>query len=134
MHDNIENVTLTSETFGMEQYISDRLLEDFANVDNPVFTRTMDHLVVAIKVRIFGEQLEHKKIKSPKNWIQAFRERWLPEWWLEKHPVVYTRVEFDARFLYPSLKSNEQQFRAIKYVSLKFDGLEQGVNDSTYIA
>lgn len=33
--------------------------------------------------------------KWPTDWWQAVRERWLPSWWLKKHPVEYRRIDID---------------------------------------
>ena len=120
----METVDLRSDTFAITKYISKELEGYFANVEEPIVRHELDHMLIAIKTRIFGEQLEYKEIKYPCDWWQALRERWFPVEWLERHPVVYTTVVFDARFLYPSLKSNEPQFRAVKHVSLKIDGME----------
>ena len=33
--------------------------------------------------------------KYPANWWEAFRERWLPEWWLKRHPIEYRHITVD---------------------------------------
>lgn len=38
------------------------------------------------------------EIKHPSDWWQAFRERWLPNWWLKHYPVNYTCYQVDRHY------------------------------------
>ena len=42
------------------------------------------------------ERIEVHK-RWPKDWWQAFRERWLPQWWLRRWPVEYEQVDIDQQ-------------------------------------
>lgn len=33
--------------------------------------------------------MQEQTVTWPANWRQAFRARWLPRWWLRRHPVKY---------------------------------------------
>jgi len=37
----------------------------------------------------------------PRDWWQAFRERWLPKWWLRKHPIQYEVLDIDQQLYGP---------------------------------
>ncbi len=39
-----------------------------------------------------GKERIDVREKWPKDWWQAFRERWCPRWWLKRHPVQYTEL------------------------------------------
>lgn len=39
--------------------------------------------------------IELAKEEYPKDWWQAFRNRWFPNWWLKKHPVEYRKISLD---------------------------------------
>jgi hypothetical protein len=38
------------------------------------------------------------EISHPVDWWQAFRERWLPKWWLAKYPVIMRRYQLDHHY------------------------------------
>ncbi len=45
--------------------------------------------------------------KWPKDWWQAFRERWFPHWWLRRWPVQYEELNVEERRfgdIYPKLR------------------------------
>ena len=78
-----------------------RLLES-EGPDLQVFVDQMAHAVVC-DIRGFvlkmAEQKELKRTKTaeqsviyPRDWWQAFRQRWAPKWWLDRYPVQMTTV------------------------------------------
>lgn len=48
-----------------------------------------------------------KEVSYPANWLEAFKERWLPKFLLKKYPVKYTKWNFSV--LYPEIKFPEHQ-------------------------
>lgn len=38
------------------------------------------------------------EIEYPLDWWQAFRERWLPNWWLKRYPVDCIRWQIDRHY------------------------------------
>lgn len=47
----------------------------------------------------------------PKDWWQAFRDRWFPKWWLKRHPVeyeVYEGSELVFKAVCPHLQTEEE--------------------------
>ena len=102
-----ETVTLEAMEYALARLITKELVDDFANEPKIDLARYMGgDIVVQVKQTIFGEQVLHETVKYPSDWKEAFKERWFPKWAKRKWPVRYERVEFDARFLYPSIKSN----------------------------
>lgn len=61
--------------------------------------------LLSLSAYVWGEELETKTFKYPVNWWQAVRARWLPQWWLKKHPVKLHTIECSARALYPGMKT-----------------------------
>lgn len=51
-------------------------------------------LVLDMRSFVLGNKAERVDVeeKWPADWWQAFRERWLPAWWLKRHPVKYRMV------------------------------------------
>ena len=65
---------------------------------------------VGLKTYIWGERLEGHQIdldaKWPKDWREAFKERWFPKWLLVRCPVKYESksVSVECTALYPNYK------------------------------
>lgn len=74
--------------------------------DPGVFKRERVRFVAEIAGRSARFE-ERADVSYPSDWWQAFRERWLPAWWLRRHPVrVTTRslaVRGEARALFPEV-------------------------------
>ena len=51
------------------------------------------------------------------DWKESFKERWFPEWLLQKYPVKYNYIK--AKALYPLISVPTEQF----YVNIqKYEG------------
>lgn len=67
----------------------------------------VEQIAEIITVAVRGFQYGQKALKTfryPRDWWQAFRERWFPRWWLRRWPVAYTVVDVDA--IYPDLEKH----------------------------
>ena len=52
---------------------------------------------------VWGENLkEPKYIRYPKDWKEAFKERWFPKFLLNRWPVKYSVYEISTAVLYPN--------------------------------
>lgn len=56
-------------------------------------------LAVRLSGKIFGAATERLCVneKRPRDWWQAFRERWFPRRWLRRHPVIYDEIYIDRQ-------------------------------------
>lgn len=87
-----------------EQIVLDKLriaVEEVMNLEGLYFVRNhaelearLDHLSRHLVMRLTSFLLAGKEYRSvgqtvgvPADWWQAFRERWLPGWWLRRYPV-----------------------------------------------
>lgn len=59
--------------------------------------------------RIPKETVAHFHIKYPKNWKEAFKERWFPNWLLKKFPVKYNEVKYDVEAFYDKVSLPDKQ-------------------------
>lgn len=50
---------------------------------------------------------ELPEIRYPKNWVEAIKQRWAPEWFLKRYPVKYT--VYDAKVFYPDIVIPDHQ-------------------------
>lgn len=56
-----------------------------------------DQLALRLSGYVHAMHEEPIRIEYPRDWWQAFRQRWFPAWWLNKYPVQMTKVE-EKRF------------------------------------
>lgn len=67
----------------------------------------MNSLSYKLSSRVFGCVV--KSVRFPKNWKEAFKERWFPQWLLRKYPVKYEELTLDM--IMPNLKSEDPEFQ-----------------------
>jgi len=60
-----------------------------------------DSYFVTLKRRVLGQTLGEKIVRYPRNWKEAFKERWFPNWLKRRFPVKYQ--EYDALVVFPQL-------------------------------
>ena len=105
----VEIAELQKEAVGLCYAVSNRLdiPEIIVNMREPD-GRIYNEIVFHFKTFIFGESAgeETHTFSRPADWWQAFKQRWYPDWLLEKHPVKFYRetVTFSAKALYPHFK------------------------------
>lgn len=63
------------------------------------FEDFLKSIIVDFRTLVYGEKI--KEIKYPKDWKEAFKERWFPKWLLKRYPVKYYRYNF--KLIYPDL-------------------------------
>ncbi len=99
---SIQQVTLEKIRLGLSQAIDPQMLMG-VNVDFHV-DRLRHFTVAQLRGYLYGEKLKGKIIKHPRDWWQAFKERWFPAWALKRWPVEYTThtVTFDV--VYPNFR------------------------------
>lgn len=54
-----------------------------------MYDHCVDMVVASFRASLLVYKQDPVEIKFPRDWWQAFRERWLPKWWLKRWPVVY---------------------------------------------
>uniref|UniRef100_A0A6M3K119 Uncharacterized protein n=1 Tax=viral metagenome TaxID=1070528 RepID=A0A6M3K119_9ZZZZ len=68
------------------------------------YDRMREKIILTIKAYVLADNFKHYERKWPKDWWQAFKERWFPKWILHKWPVVYNELIVDVRALYPEYR------------------------------
>ena len=61
----------------------------------------LQRMVYTLKADVYGNVIE--SIRHPKDWKQAFKERWFPQWLLKRYPVEYKEYTLDV--IIPGLKA-----------------------------
>jgi hypothetical protein len=113
-------VELERIKIGLVEKLSYTALHDLSvSVNDDFFTNLVS---VQIKGYIWGERGKSETIKYPKNWREAFKERWFPQWLLKRYPVIYRVHEINTTTLYPNFKiSVPDQTHVLKFQTLARD-------------
>ena len=96
--DNTLTTNLEKMKYAVVQWLEKELI---SSVDFSMHASFMtDNIVMRVRGFIWAEELDAVDIKYPRDWWQAFKERWFPRWLLERYPVDYKEhhVDFFAKF------------------------------------
>lgn len=86
----MDRITLRRLDFGAYTRISNRMLRDMkmeVGHTNDDFIRDM--LTARMKSSLWLRLASQVTVEYPKDWWQAFKERWAPEWAKKRWPVQY---------------------------------------------
>ena len=75
--------------------------EFMVSVDFSMHTSFLtDNLVMRVRGFVWAEEIDVVDIRYPRDWWQAFKERWFPRWLRTRYPVEYKEhhVDFMAKF------------------------------------
>lgn len=104
-----KEIILERLTYAAQTHLSERFaIEPKVSVDylRPEFRG----MTATIRQDILCHKLETVKVKYPRDWWQSFKERWFPEWMLEKCPIEYERKKLEARVLLPKIDIPADQY------------------------
>lgn len=63
-----------------------------------------DNLIWSMKACVFGEKGSRIVIEYPQDWWEALKDRWAPNWFKRRYPVLYTRHDINPQTIYRNLK------------------------------
>jgi hypothetical protein len=63
-----------------------------------------ERFLLSMVARLYADDEYSETITYPENWVEAIKDRWLPEWLKVRFPVRYKMHEISARVIYPKLK------------------------------
>ena len=70
---------------------------------NVYFDNRLRQMFLSLIHYIAGETLEKVEHNYPKDWWEAFKERWFPKWLIRHYPIQRTYVTMDAKAVYPKV-------------------------------
>ena len=97
----IDKIELNLIPFHCAQAISNAIGH---NVNVSFREHFCDLIVGHVEFFLAGKKYEDIVIMYPKDWIQALKERFAPEWVLNQYPVIYTKHEISASRYFPNFK------------------------------
>lgn len=68
------------------------------------FDHQSRRIVEILRASVYGEPVESVRSKHPKDWREAFKERWFSKWMLKKWPVQYNHYESVSYIMYPNFE------------------------------
>jgi hypothetical protein len=117
MRQRATTIELERRKWCQEYAVSDRVL----TLERPDFLRRFDHeqrVTLCLSVFCRGREriVELPTFTVPVDWWQAFRARWLPKWWLRRHPVQMRElgggsVKVEAFAMFPELDAMKGRTR-----------------------
>lgn len=92
---------------------------------NEIDVEIVDQQISSMKLRlwghVWGERVIERSAKYPKDWWQAFRERWFPKKWLYKHPVEYEEVHMTGYEIHDLATPLSHSNKQTQYIMMKND-------------
>ena len=107
-HNNIKDVILQKFDYAISTRIDlDHMYYGNINSKAYIVDGICNNMILQINGFVWGEKgVKSKVIEHPKDWKEAFKERWFPNFLLKRFPVVYTIHELSFDLMYPNFKSN----------------------------
>jgi len=98
-HTEQRKVILEKFQTAIEHRITPELLNQYSY--GAIYDIFWDDMIVRLNRFIPSYRCPNFLANCPKDWFQAFKERFAPKWILKKWPVVYRDLEIEVRQLYP---------------------------------
>ena len=120
-HNNIKDVILQKFDYAISTRIDlDHLY--YGNIDSKAYIvdGICNNMILQINGFVWGEKgVKSKVIEYPKDWKEAFKERWFPNFLLKRFPVVYTTHEISFDLIYPNFKPNIPDEKYVTHCNIK---------------
>lgn len=84
-----------------------------------------DGVITQLLLSVMGQHVEMIKVEYPRDWWQAFKERWFPNWWLRRWPAEMTYRTLAADVVYPKIELPRERHAVI----MLLDGKPQLTHD-----
>lgn len=98
----IETIELTRGLLSMAIRIKTGLSPLKTDSDK-YFDELSKDIIYRTKVFIWQQELDKKTIKYPKDWWEAFKERWFPRWLKKRYPIKCQYYVFEPKYYFPKL-------------------------------
>ncbi len=84
---------------GSIEYFSDAALGTMDAELESFLDQAIEGVGLRLRAYVYAMPKETIEIhlKYPDDWWQAFRERWFPDWWLRRWPVVYDLIDISEK-------------------------------------
>lgn len=91
---DLEKLTLGVQGALSQEFVFDHKLEFIQQV-------TADAIVYQFRAHLWSESVGPTNVRYPRDWWQALKERWFPQWLKKRYPVEYEVRNLDWRAVYP---------------------------------
>ena len=83
---------------GMQQAFSDYFIDTSTEIERDA---AIHAFTISVRGFLYGEEAYREIVKYPRDWFNAFKERWFPKLLLRFYPVRYTTKTFTVDCVYP---------------------------------
>lgn len=106
---DIKTIELKMQEHFSQRFIDQIELNYWLHPDNmhfkAYFPPNMNGLIMSLIHHYYGYEQERMEVKYPRDWWQAFKERWYPTEWLGMWPVKYTHRVIIREVMFPELST-----------------------------
>ena len=117
---NITEVTLERFNIGMARAISPHLIDAQVKTE---WDAVFEHWATEIRGYVWSEPVQYREIKYPRDWWQAFKLHWFPDWAKLRWPVEYMVHIIDIKAIYPefrpSVPNEKYRFHLLESIGLE---------------
>jgi hypothetical protein len=96
------SIKLDKIKFGFKAWLTKQALND-CNVEL-ILDQIQDRYLIEMKGFFAGEHVSDHFISYPKDWWQAFKDRWFPKWLKWKYPIKLSVHKFEYKVIYDNFK------------------------------
>ncbi len=90
--------------FELQTMIAGNMIEDQIMSMDWFYEQTRDLLILKFESWLYGQIIDTRTVKYPRDWFQHLKQRVLPEFVKERWPVRYHVVDIQIMALYPQLR------------------------------
>jgi hypothetical protein len=106
---SINEIKLEKIKFGIHKALSNKFLDDLPDQDIDYFVEQLgEEIVINCRSFVLGEHVDTIHVKYPQDWWQAFKDRWFPQWALNRLPIVYYQKSYDVKAIYKDFKPKKR--------------------------
>jgi len=97
----MNTVELEKIKFGCIQRISKQFLDAACEYQ---YDFIYDQVEMYMTGFLIGERLPDITVSYPKDWWEAFKDRWFPKWLRKRYPIILQNHTLSRSVVYPDLK------------------------------
>ena len=115
---NYSTIEFTWRQLGADARLPNRLIKDMT-IDAEAML--CDEMAYRFRCLLPAQPLKPAIFMHPRDWWEAFKERWFPKWALRRWPVVQTVHEWSGEDIYPEYRDQIRARMGVPYRMICLD-------------
>jgi hypothetical protein len=96
----VNRLVLDRLQFSLSYYLSQELQKEMAISPQVLAEMIGEQIVYKIRFFLYGKKIK-TTVHYPRDWWEAFKDRWFPQWLKRKYPVQYQVIQLTS--IYPKI-------------------------------